>query len=337
MLSYKTLGAYCAIVVLSVSACSPKNGTYREIDNNPDTDWFYEAKIGAFMHFLPDSANFDLVDKFDVVALADQLEDSGVKFFEFTLGQNSGYYNAPNPVYDEISGYKPGEKTAIRDLPMEIGLELKKRGISFMLYLPCQTPNRDPQAIERFGFNKNDPRSDKNFTETGVYNWAKVIAWWSKHYGDLVKGWWFDGGYTVIGFNWAVGTEYAKAVKSGNPHAIVAFNPGVKKDLIRHCKASDYTAGEIAGDLLNTTTPGRWVEGAQAHVLTYLGDNWGSGSFGTCRFTDEEIASWTRSFTRAGGVVTFDVGPNINEKNGPIGTISDCQFVQLRIAAHALD
>ncbi len=322
-----------ALILASMAfSCCSSQSTFTECDNNPDTDWFHEAKVGAFMHFLTNADNFDLVEKFDVVYLADQLEKAGVKVFEITLGQNSGYFNAPNPVYDEISGYKAGERTSTRDIPMELAEELKKRGISLMLYLPCQTPNRDEQAIMNFGFNKDDPGSDKYFTEKGVANWAKVIAWWSQHYGDLVKGWWFDGGYTWCGFNWAVGKAYNEAVKSGNPHSITTFNPGVKKDLIRHCHAADYTAGEIADLLLTTTTPGRWVEGAQAHVLTYIGSSWGRRD---TRFSDDEIAKWTKEFTGDGGVVMFDVGPNYDENAGPIGSISEEQVHQLNIAVKA--
>lgn len=321
------------LVSVILAGCTLKSRTFSEVDNNPDTDWFHEAKVGAFMHFLPTAETFDLVNQFDVTALADQLEEAGVKVFELTIGQNSGYYNAPNPVYDEISGYKAGERTSKRDLPMELALELGKRGIALMLYLPCQTPNRDNQAITNFGFNVQDPQSDKYFTQEGVANWAKVIAWWSQHYGDLVKGWWFDGGYVWCGFNWAVGEIYNEAVKSGNPRSIVTFNPGVKKDLIRHCRAADYTAGEIADDLLTTTTPGRWVEGAQAHVLTYLGESW--GSYNTARFTDEQIKEWTRTFTQNGGVVMFDVGPNYDASVGPIGSIGKVQLRQLAAAVKA--
>lgn len=324
-------GLLVLVISLLLPACNSETTDF-ECDNNPDTDWFHEAKVGAFMHFLTDADNFDLVEKFDVVALANQLEKAGVKVFEITLGQNSGYYIAPNPVYDEISGYKSGERTSKRDLPMELAVELKKRDITLMLYLPCQTPNTDVQAITNFGFNKDDPDSDKYFTEKGVGNWSKVIAWWSKHYGDLVKGWWFDGGFTWCGFNWAVGKEYNNAVKTGNPHSIVTFNPGVDRELIRHCHAADYTAGETGDILLSMTTPGRWVEGAQAHVLTYIGKYWGRRD---TRFSDDEIAEWTKEFTGAGGVVMFDVGPNYDEAAGPVGSISEEQLHQLNIAVKA--
>jgi hypothetical protein len=71
----------------------------------PQTDWLKEARLGAFMHFLPDNADqFAKVNDFDVPALAQQLEDMGAKYFVFTLGQNSGWMNAPNATYDRITG-----------------------------------------------------------------------------------------------------------------------------------------------------------------------------------------------------------------------------------------
>lgn len=326
--------AALCLAALCLSGCSGSKSadTFPEYDFNPDTDWFHEAKVGAFMHFLPDSRTFHLVDKFDVVALADQLESTGVKVFEFTLGQNTGYYNAPNPVYNEICGYKAGERCARRDLPMELADELGKRGIALMLYLPCATPSEDWPANVSIGFDVIDHDSNKLFTEKGVENWSKVIAWWSRHYGDKVKGWWFDGGYTWSGYNWAVGREYNKAVKSGNPHAIATFNPGQRNDLIRHCHAADYTAGEI-NDLLAARTAGRWIDGAQAHVLSYLGVTWGSYDF--TRFTDEQLAGVVRDFTGNGGVVMLDCGPNYDETRGPVGTIGENHVRQLRVAVEA--
>src|SRR5437764_408983 len=55
---------------------------------NPNTDWFRDAKYGTFMHFLPADANgLKLVEKFDVAALANQLEKAGAGYFVLTLGQ----------------------------------------------------------------------------------------------------------------------------------------------------------------------------------------------------------------------------------------------------------
>ena len=74
-------------------------------------DWLREAKYGAFMHLLPsDAKTLAMIDDFDVERLAGQLESIGAKYFVLTLGQNSGYFNSPNAVYDRITGYRAGER-----------------------------------------------------------------------------------------------------------------------------------------------------------------------------------------------------------------------------------
>ncbi|MGA2661564.1 MAG: hypothetical protein ABSH34_29125 [Verrucomicrobiota bacterium] len=86
---------------------------------NPDTDWFRDSRYGVFMHFLPGDANgLALVERFDVQSLANQLEEAGARYFVLTLGQNSGYFNAPNAAYDRFTGYGAGERCAQRDLPL---------------------------------------------------------------------------------------------------------------------------------------------------------------------------------------------------------------------------
>jgi hypothetical protein len=117
------------------------------IPQNSDTDWFRDAKYGVFMHFLPADANgLGLVEKFDVEVLADQLKDAGAKYFVLTLGQNSGYFNAPNAAYNRFTGYGSGERCAKRDLPLALYQALHSRAIKLMLYLPCQAPNEDARA-----------------------------------------------------------------------------------------------------------------------------------------------------------------------------------------------
>src|SRR6185369_7423219 len=119
---------------------------------NPSTEWLRNARYGIFMHFLPgDPKTFAMVDKFDVLALAKQLESSGAGYFVLTLGQNSGYYNAPNAVYDRYTGYRTGERCATRDLPLALEEVLRPKKIKLMLYLPCQVPNQDERAQKAFG------------------------------------------------------------------------------------------------------------------------------------------------------------------------------------------
>ena len=57
-----------------------------------------------------------LTDQFDVEALAQQLKRMGARYFVLTLGQNSGYFNAPSAVYDRMTGYAAGELTEPPDI-----------------------------------------------------------------------------------------------------------------------------------------------------------------------------------------------------------------------------
>ncbi len=292
---------------------------------NPNTDWFSEAGLGVFMHFLPSDPNsFAKVNDFDVNAVAEQLESMGANYFVFTLGQNSGYMNSPNRQYEWVTGYVPGERCSKRDLPLELYRVLEPKGIKLMLYLPCQTPNRDVRAQEAFGLAQGP--KDQPIDVTFAKRWAEVIEQWSARYGDKVAGWWFDGGYKWIGFNDEIAQIYAEAVKRGNPKAIVTFNPGVS--LIRWTKAEDYTAGELTDPFKYIPTD-RWVEGSQWHALTYLGSRWGVRD---TRFTSEQWAAWINAVHRNGGVVTLDMGPNYDSKIGPIGTFAEEQVQQMQAA-----
>lgn len=291
-------------------------------ENNPDTDWFKAARYGVFMHFLPnDQKGLALVDRFDVDALAAQLSEAGAGYLVITLGQNSGYFNAPNRTYDQIAGYAAGERCAMRDLPLALYEPLKAHGIRLMLYLPCQVPNRDAKAQAAFGLPAG-PR-DQPIDIAFARQWARVIQEWSDHYGDKVSGWWFDGGYAHIQFNPEIARIYAAAVKHGNLHAIVTFNPGVK--IIRYTNAEDYTAGEL-NEPFDSVPASRWLDGSQWHALTYLGASWSSRDV---RYPADRWVEWVRRVVANEGVVTLDAGPNWNTNAGPIGAISPVQMEQL--------
>ena len=297
---------------------------------HPNTDWFKNAQIGVFMHFLPaDAQELARVDDFDVDALAQQLEAVGANYFVLTLGQNSGFMNSPNPTYNRYTGYVPGERCSQRDLPLDVYRALSPKGIKLMLYLPCQVPYSDARAQKAFGL----PPGEKNHDIDIAFakKWADVIHDWSSRYGDKVAGWWFDGGYEWIGFNNDIARLYADAVKRANPNALVTFNPGVK--LIRWTAAEDYTAGELAEPFEYVPTD-RWVEGSRWHALTFLGASWGKRD---TRYPTERWAQWVTKVLKKGGVITLDVGPNWNPDDGPIGTIGQPQMAQLREVRDAID
>lgn len=293
------------------------------------TDWMRDAKLGAFMHFWPSRSNeMALVDAFDVPAVAKQLKEMGAGYFVFTLGQNAGFYNAPNATFDHYLGVAAGERCAKRDLPLDLHRALEPLGIKLMLYLPCQVPNRDPRAQRAFGLSEGP--KDQPLDETFARKWAEVIHEWSARYGDKVSGWWFDGGYQHIRFNEAIATLYADAVKHGNPRAVVTFNPGVK--LVRYTKAEDYTAGEL-NEPWQVLPASRWVDGSQWHALTFLGSTWGRRDV---RRPDADWIAWVRAATEKGGVVTLDMGPNHDPAAGPIGAFADAQVQQFRAVRKAL-
>ena len=293
------------------------------------TDWMRDAKLGAFMHFWPSRSNeMALVDAFDVPAVAKQLKEMGAGYFVLTLGQNAGFYNAPNATFDRYLGVAAGERCAKRDLPLDLHRALEPLGIKLMLYLPCQVPNRDPRAQRAFGLTEGP--KDQPLDEAFARKWAEVIHEWSARYGDQVSGWWFDGGYQHIRFNEAIATLYADAVKRGNPRAVVTFNPGVK--LVRYTKAEDYTAGEL-NEPWQVLPASRWADGSQWHALTYLGATWGRRDV---RRPDADWIAWVRAATEKGGVVTLDMGPNHDPAAGPIGAFADAQVQQFRAVRTAL-
>lgn len=286
-------------------------------------DWLRDARLGVFVHLLPASAE-DLVklDDLDAEALAVQLEGAGARYLVLTLGQNAGFFNAPNAAYDRRTGYRPGERCSRRDLPLALHRALEPRGIRLMLYLPCQTPNEDARAQKAFGLAQG-PR-DQPIDARFARQWAEVIHEWSARYGDKVAGWWFDGGYTSVRFDEEIAGLYADAVRRGNPAAIVTFNPGVK--LVRHTRAEDYTAGEL-NEPFSIVPSSRWVDGSQWHALTFLGSRWGARD---TRYPTERWQEWFRQVAAGGGAVTLDLGPNWDPKSGPIGSLAEAQLAQVR-------
>jgi len=140
--------------------------------------WMRQARWGVMTHYLADwrakvdnekmnaeSWN-DMVDHFDVEGLAKQIESVGAGYYLITIGQNSGYYLAPNATYDKFVGIQPSkpvpsrsgsglrrdesallgaglsrvEGCSRRDLVADLYEPLHNRGIKLMVYLPAGAP-----------------------------------------------------------------------------------------------------------------------------------------------------------------------------------------------------
>jgi alpha-glucosidase len=275
-----------------------------------------QARWGVMTHYLADwrakvdnekmsAENWnDMVDHFDVEGLAKQIESVGAGYYLITIGQNSGYYLAPNATYDKLVGTQPS-KCSRRDLVADLYEPLHKHGIKLMVYLPAGAPAGDQAARDALQW-QNGPNPNKEFQ----FKWEQVIREWSTRWGDKVVGWWFDGCYwpnTMYRSKEAPNFEsFAAAARAGNTESIVAFNPGVVPRIISVTPYEDYTAGEINDPNrveIRRAVDGK-IDGAQVHILSFLGQRWGMGS---PRFTTEQVVEWSRKITEAGGAVTWDV------------------------------
>jgi hypothetical protein len=278
--------------------------------------WMQEAHWGVMTHYLADwqaqTHNLQmsveewnkLVDGFDVEGVAEQLKAAGARYCQITIGQNSGYYLAPNPVYEKIAGVVPG-KCSQRDLVADLYEALHKRGIRLMVYLPSGAPARDRVAAAALEW-RDGPFPNREFQE----KWEAIIRYWSEKWGTKVSGWWFDGCYFP---NSMYRSErppnfrsFAAAARAGNPAAIVTFNPGVVYRLLSLTPEEDFTAGEIdRPDRMSIRrAAGGTVDGTQIHVLSYLGQTWGKGE---PRFPVDEVLKYTREVWAAKGAITWDV------------------------------
>jgi alpha-L-fucosidase len=299
-----------------------------------------QAGWGVMVHYLADWKDRDhnlglnvekwneLVDRFDVEGLATQLKSVGAGYLIFTTGQNSGYYLAPNPTYDRLTGIKPG-KCSRRDLMTDMSAALRPRGLKLIAYLPAGAPNGDRTAREALQW-QNGSHPNREFQQ----KWEQVIRDWSLRWGERIDGWWFDGCYwpnTMYRAKSPPNFEsFAAAARAGNPRSAVAFNPGVVPRLISVTPDEDYTAGEI-NDLTTLTirrsADGK-LDGRQVQVLSFLGRTWGRGE---PRFTTEEAVKHSRTVRAAGGAITWDVPVQLD------GRISEAFLVQLRAIGSGLN
>lgn len=307
---------------------------------NHRAEWMYKRKWGVMCHFLADfpsnlePVKIDIeiwnrwVNNFNVKNFVKQLSEINCGWIIFTAGQNSGYYCSPNKTYDEIVGRKPS-RLSKRDLIKDLGEELASKDIKLIVYLPSGAPMNDKLAVEKLKwypvwdkfikelFEKRSIKieTDERLCEFQI-KWESVIREWSKRWGKLVSGWWFDGCYYADRmYNFPDPPNFksfADTARIGNPESIVAFNPGVKVPVISLTEYEDYTAGEISNAFpVNGIEPcviplSRFVKGAQYHILTFIGGCWGRGK---PRFSENFLIAYTEHINSFGGAITYDFPP----------------------------
>lgn len=300
---------------------------------------FRKAKWGVFVHYLANSpGNTKLspdtwnrrINAFNVNALANQLASAGASYFFITVGQNSGYFCAPNATYDAIVGHQQSHCSQ-RNLITDLAKALSAKGIKLGVYLPANAPYDDKQAAERLNWRKPDERNVE-FQQ----KWELIIRDWSKRWGKNVFAWWIDGAYFPdVAYRHPDAPNFqsfAAALRSGNPKALIAFNPGVNPVLKPMTEHEDFTAGEVDFYLplpgrqpWNNNNPvniGAALKGEQLHYLSFLGDWWGQGK---PRFPNDLVKAYTRYVNNQGGAMTWDVPISAE------GRIPDAYIKQLRV------
>eukprot|EP01043_Picozoa_sp_COSAG02_P042236 COSAG02_NODE_3574_length_6538_cov_261.862137_2_plen_985_part_00 len=227
-----------------------------------------------------------MVDAFDVDGLAKDLDDVGAGYLLIMVGENSGWYIAPNAAYDRIVGRNPS-RLSKRDLIKDLGVALKRYGIRLLVYLPSQAPGRDLFAMGQLGLgNKTMGGSrgtykmyemftgqapgHRTVTSEGGYlwgtapdgnrcvqfqrNWETIIREWSLRWGDLVHGWWFDGVYAPLEM-YTFDTSpnfgsWAAAARAGNNASILTFSFGEIAWGQSITVESDYWDGDSRNEVL---------------------------------------------------------------------------------------
>lgn len=286
-------------------------------------DRFSESKWGVFNHYLCGLQNGgsslrnpsgrvtswnECVNEFDVERLAYSLHKMHAGYYFITLMQGGRYLCAPNAVYDKICGTKPGEACSERDLPMDLSLALEKYGIDLYLYYTGDGPFLDPELGVKMGM--TEPR--KPVTEFFLNNWSAVLREFAERYGDRVKGWWIDGCYGWLGYNEQTLDYYDRAIRAGNPNALIAYNYAGAAEGELKCSPhkEDYFAGE-RNDFV-CVPPSRMVNGEQTHVFAPLGvlpPQYGGGAwaFPGVKHDKEYMLDYIKRVNAVGAPVTVDI------------------------------
>ena len=222
-----------------------------------DRNSLLKGRMGMMVHYLPPFPLNDEYSFFDLDGFLKQFDRMNFDYLLFTLGQNTGWYNAPNEALDKYAG--PGHCSE-RDIFGELAEAMAQRGKFILAYLPCEICD-NTSLHKPLGWTTEENTDQALFQE----RYCEVIACWAERYGKLLKGWWFDGCYPwPIYHQSRVNFEkYSAAVRAGNPDALVTFNDGCFCNKItRPFRGGfDYFAGECVS--LDKAT-GRPIKGFDA-------------------------------------------------------------------------
>jgi hypothetical protein len=286
--------------------------------------WLRKRPFGVMVHYLPvildregtlSPADWeDAVDAFDVPRFCAEIARTGAQWLIFPFGQNTGKYCAPNPVLDRfIGGY-----TCRRNLAKEIALELRRRDISFVGYLPTEVWSREREFQDALGW--HDDPADKTLFHR---RYEQVVRYWTEDLGTLMSGMWLDGCYQAsekcflppVENQWdnsRFTASWFEAVRAGNPDLAIAMNLGANCfDCI--FPQQDFLAGEVDEPL-----PPPEEAPVAKHALLWLDCFWmfkqkpekpdAKMTMPPPRFSRESLSAWLTLCHQRDCGVTFNLG-----------------------------
>lgn len=255
--------------------------------------------FGVMVHYLPEPGSAADMLRFDVEAFASALAEMRASYLVLTLGQNSGQYIAPNATLEALCPDSARDRPP-RDLPMEIGLALARRGIGLVLYLPFRAPQASPALMRCLGDVSEQAPPPPRFMAA----WSGVIGEWSERYGSLLQGWWFDGTYNTQGLSAGDWRTLCGAANSGGSHRWIAFNggEGAARFSLRVAPCQNLMAGEY---MMPPPQPDAPASGLIFHLLTPLGRSWGQAT--PARLSAAQVRGWIAEASARGGLFTLDL------------------------------
>jgi len=285
-------------------------------------DRFLSRKWGVFNHYLIPMQNGGLADRnpsgkvtdwntcveeFDTEKLAYNLHKMGAGYYTITLNQATKYMCAPNETFDKLIGAKAGEFCSFRDLPEDLYKSLSKYDIDLFLYM-CSNGPWLADDLKGNDLYLGNPRTP--VTDAYVKKWASVMREFAERYGDKVKGWWIDSCYKWVGFTDERLAVMHKALKSGNPDALCAFNVGGTSWYKKGYSGEEYLCGEMND--FDKLPLSRYTDGAQGHILAPLGilPKWAGGgawAFGGCCRSKEYMLNYIKKANEIGVPVSVDI------------------------------
>ena len=297
------------------------SAAYDEKLPQADTAWMKGA-FGIMMHILPDGNSINRINKnMNTKAIIDQVEEAGADYFLVSIGQMSGYYLGPNERFSSIVSAMPDRRFTKTDYIKEFADECRARGMKFMVYVPTFPPNgvRNRNGWDWTDFGMPEPEIQVHTRDSAML-WASVLREWSLRYGELVDGWWVDGGAART-VDIEVFEMLGCALRAGNPKAAIAYNSGATFENVCQYNGTEqlFPFGKDESDeqlwnrdnWLLPSTEKDWNRDLQWTMLTLIGKGWMNNNEPRTRVYPPELwAEYYKAIQEEDGLLLLDVPIN---------------------------